>query len=206
MLVIIDYKMGNVASVAKTFKAIYPDQVLVSNAAADIDQARFIVLPGVGAFGDGMSNLRQLGLVEILNDKVLKGKTPFLGICLGMQLLAEVGNEFGRHDGLGWIQGEVVKLQTANNLRLPHVGWNEIIVQKDDALLRDLLDNNFYFVNSYHLKVADSSLVTSTCDYGQPFVATIRKDNIFATQFHPEKSQTAGLKLLHNFLNLSGHA
>lgn len=206
MIVIIDYKMGNVSSVEKIFKAIYSDKVIVSNSHEDIAKAKFLVLPGVGAFGDGMNNLRSLGLIDVLNKKVLEEKVPFLGICLGMQLLAEIGNEFGRNQGLGWVQGEVIKLKVPNSLRLPHVGWNDINIQKDDILLQDLPDNNFYFVHSYHLTVADNSLVTSICDYGQNFIATIRKNNIFATQFHPEKSQVAGLKVLNNFLQFGANA
>lgn len=197
-VVIIDYNMGNVASVEKAIKKIGAE-VLISRNKEQINKATHLILPGVGAFGDGMKNLQKLGLTEILNRKVLKDKVPFLGICLGMQLLAKTGYEFGINKGLGWLDGEVVKLET-NNLRLPHIGWNQIKPIKKNSLFKDTPDNNYYFVHSYHLK-CPSILVSSYCNYGQRFVSSIQKENIFGTQFHPEKSQTTGLKLIENFLN-----
>jgi len=155
---------------------------------------------GVGAFGDGMINLKSLHLIEILNRKVIKEKTPFLGICLGMQLLASEGHEFGINPGLGWIKSKAVKLKS-NNLRLPHVGWNEIRLVKNGALMKDLPDRNFYFVHSYYLKISEPKIITSYCRYGEKFASSIQKENIFATQFHPEKSQMAGLKIIENFLH-----
>lgn len=198
-IAIIDYGMGNLASVEKVFKKIGAAP-LITNSEKDIDRACFIVLPGVGAFGDGMENLVRLGLISVLTRKVIKEKTPFLGICLGMQLLGEVGYEFGINRGLGWIKGEAVALKTKKHA-LPHMGWNNIVIRKNDPLFKEMPDNNFYFVHSFHLKCNDQSIVSSTCNYGQKFVSSIHSKNIFATQFHPEKSQLSGLKLLENFIN-----
>ncbi len=200
MVVIIDYKMGNISSVEKAFKKIGAD-ILISDSAEIIGKADRIVLPGVGAFGDGMKNLQDLGLIDVLEKKILKDKIPFLGICLGMQLLFQAGHEFGTHKGLGWVEGEVVRLE-AGKLRIPHIGWNNIrILNNEDVLLKGIPDDNFYFVHSYYAACKDTSVVSSVCNYGQDFVSSICKENIFATQFHPEKSQVSGLKLLDNFLN-----
>ncbi len=195
-VVIIDYKMGNVASVAKALNKLgYKNKL--SNKKTDIQKATHLILPGVGAFGDGIKNLIELGLVDILNKKIIEQKTPFLGICLGMQLLAERGLEFGTHKGLGWIKGDVVKLKAP---RLPHIGWNNIKILNKN-ILHDIPDNNFYFVHSYILKPKNKSIVSATCKYGMGFPAVMQQKNIFATQFHPEKSQLAGLKVLENFIN-----
>lgn len=188
--------MGNVASVKKAFEKIGA-QVKISNSKKDIEKAEYLVLPGVGAFGDGIKNLTKFYLVDILNKAVLIDKKPFLGICLGMQLLADKGLEFGTHQGLGWIKGEVVKLKSP---RLPHIGWNNIKIIKND-LFQDIPDDNFYFVHSYVLKPKNKSITTSVCKYGAEFPTSIQYGNIFATQFHPEKSQLSGLKVLDNFLN-----
>lgn len=195
-VVIIDYQMGNVASVKKAFEKTGAD-VKISNSKKDIERAEFLVLPGVGAFGDGMANLTRLGLIDVLNRAVIKNRTPFLGICLGMQLLSEEGHEFGSHKGLGWVKGTTVKLKSD---RLPHIGWNEIKILKSN-LFKEIPDKNFYFVHSYVLKLLDKQTITSTAKYGVEFPSSIQYKNIFATQFHPEKSQLAGLKLLENFLN-----
>ncbi len=204
MVVIIDYNMGNVASVEKAFKALDVAAV-VSHNKSDIEEAQYLVLPGVGAFGDGIKNLQALDLVDILHKKVVEDGVPFLGICLGMQLIAEVGYEFGAHKGLGWVAGEVAKLES-KKLHLPHVGWNDVTVVKDDILFKDITDKNFYFVHSYFLNCVNASIVSATCEYGQRFAAAIRQDNIFATQFHPEKSQGSGLRLLQNFLSSRDYA
>lgn len=199
MVVIIDYNMGNIASVKKALLKLGAE-AKISRDAADINLASHVILPGVGAFGQGIENIRNLGLEEVLRQKVLKEKRPFLGVCLGMQLLADTGYEFGQHKGLGFIAGETVEFQ-APNIRLPHVGWNNIEIVKPSPLLEDLPDKNFYFVHSFHLKCKDPSVVTSVCDYGEGFVATIESGNIFGAQFHPEKSQDSGLKVLKNFLD-----
>jgi len=198
-VIIIDYRMGNVASVEKAFRK-FGVKTSVSRRIREIEESDFLVLPGVGAFGDGINNLRFLGLVEVLDHRVIKEKVPLLGICLGMQLLGQEGREFGVNNGLGWIRGAAVKLET-KNLRLPHVGWNEIQPVGNSGLLQDLPDKNFYFVHSYHLKIDEPEIITSYCRYGEKFASSIQKGNIFATQFHPEKSQSAGLKILENFLN-----
>ena len=190
--------MGNIASVKKAFQKIGAE-VIISNTQQDIEQASHIILPGVGAFGDGIKNLKQLNIIDLLYKKVIQDATPFLGLCLGMQLIATSGHEFGTHHGLGWIKGEVVKLAVDKKLRLPHIGWNDITIKKSN-LFDNILDKNFYFVHSFHLVPDQKDIITSTCNYGQAFVATIQQDNIFATQFHPEKSQTSGLQLLKNFL------
>lgn len=205
MVVIIDYNMGNVASVLKAFQKIGAEAI-ISHQPAEIEKATYLVLPGVGAFGDGMKNLQQCGLVGLLGEKVLKDKTPFLGICLGMQLLADSGTEFGNHTGLGWVRGSVVKLKGDAALRLPHVGWNDVAVEHSSTLFAEVTDPNFYFVHSYHLECADADVTAATCTHGQPFTAALQQDNIMATQFHPEKSQTSGLQVLRNFLAFSLHA
>jgi len=197
-VLIVDYQMGNVASVKKAFQKIGADAIISANP-AEINAATHLVLPGVGAFPDGIKNLKKNGLAEILNQKVLREKTPILGICLGMQLMAKKSFEFGEYDGLGWLNGEVKKL-SAENTRLPHMGWNDIEIISSEDILKDIPDKNFYFVHSYHLDCVEKDIVTSYCEYGQKFIASVRKDNIFAVQFHPEKSQTSGLKVLKNFL------
>jgi imidazole glycerol-phosphate synthase subunit HisH len=203
-VVIIDYKMGNIASVEKSFKKVGAN-IVISNKEMDIKNASHIILPGVGTFGDGMKNLKKLGLINVLRKKIKKEKTPFLGICLGMQLLGEIGHEFGKDDGLGLIKGAVVKLNTGK-LRLPHIGWNDIKIVKKNILFQNIPDNNFYFVHSFHLKCPQKSIISSTCTYGEKFVASIQDKNIFATQFHPEKSQLGGLKVLENFLSYKNNA
>ncbi len=201
-VVIIDYNMGNLTSVVNAIKYV-GGEVMISNKIEDIKEATHLILPGVGAFGDGMKNLKDLGLIELLREQVMKKEKPFLGICLGMQLLAEKGYEGGLNEGLGYIKGEVKRFDFKNkDLRVPHVGWNEINLKKDCPLFNDLKESEvFYFVHSYHLILQENDIITGTCDYGGKFVATIQKNNIFATQFHPEKSQKPGLKILKNFIN-----
>ncbi len=203
MLVIIDYGMGNVASVKKAFVKLGV-KTIISNNKSDLSVATHLVLPGVGAFGDGMKNLLALNVMELLKKRVLEEKTPFLGICLGMQLLAEKGYEFGEHKGLGWIKGQVIKLQNVDQQwRLPHVGWNEVTPTLNNKLFKNIIDKNFYFVHSYHFDCSDKKVISSTCEYSQNFTASLEQDNIFGAQFHPEKSQLSGLQLLKNFIELS---
>ncbi len=187
--------MGNVASVAKALDKLGFKNKL-SNKKSDIEKATHLILPGVGAFGDGIKNLTELGLINLLTKRVVEQGTPFLGICLGMQLLAEKGHEFGIHEGLGWIKGEVVRLKSP---KLPHIGWNNIKIIKK-SILNDIPDNNFYFVHSYVLKPKNKSIIAATCKYGVEFPAVIQYKNIFATQFHPEKSQLSGLAIINNFI------
>lgn len=202
MITVIDYNMGNVRSVANAFEA-FGCEVQITNQVSDIKQAKYIVLPGVGAFGEGMKNLKELGLIEVLNEQVLQKKKPFLGICLGMQLLADEGFEFGHFQGLGWIPGSVKKMEV-DNLPLPHVGWNNLIIKTKSRILDRMPSGaDFYFVHSFHFAAAEPDTVTATCEYGQEFAAVIARDNIYGVQFHPEKSQKAGKTLFENFAGLA---
>jgi glutamine amidotransferase len=169
-----------------------------------VDFADKIVLPGVGAFGDAVKTLAQRQLSPAIVAHINKGK-PFLGICLGLQMLFETGHEDGAHKGLGVLAGSVVRFDVdqTKGLKVPHMGWNQLIVKKPSPLLRGLPDNaNVYFVHGYFAKPTDSSVVATTTDYGGEFVSSIWRDNIMATQFHPEKSQTVGLTMLKNFAEL----
>ena len=188
-VVVVDYGMGNVRSVAKAFELLGA-KVVISSQAKEIKQADFIVLPGVGAFAQGMANLKKLGLISGLRQAVLKNKKPFLGICLGMQLLARDSEEFGRHKGLGWIDASVKPLESIDKkIKVPHVGWNNIKFSANCPFFKNIKqDSDLYFVHSYHLVCDLASDVAATCDYGIKFTAAINRDNIFATQFHPEKS------------------
>jgi glutamine amidotransferase len=201
MIAIIDYRMGNVTSVANALRGLGAE-VSVTNRTEDLERAERIVLPGVGAFGEGMRNLKALGLIPILEEQVLRKKKPFLGICVGMQVLANKGHEFGEHEGLGWIPGEVRRFEA--DLALPHVGWNDIQISRPSDVLKGMQSGaDFYFVHSYHFVAENPSDVTATASYGQDFTAIVSRENIFGVQFHPEKSQKAGKVLLENFLKLS---
>lgn len=202
MIAIIDYGMGNKHSVYNALKYIGADAIISSNG-NEIRKAERLILPGVGAFGAAMENLQQLGLKEILDEEVLiKGK-PFLGICLGMQLLARTGTEKGCFAGMGWIAGEVQRLEAdETRFKLPHVGWNDIELIKDAALFKGLKkERAFYFVHSYAMQLGDENDLLARANYGVDFTAAVLRDNIFATQFHPEKSQKNGLIVLENFVN-----
>jgi len=195
---VIDYGVGNLQSVVHALLFLGCN-VFVSSNKLDLLNADAYVLPGVGAFGEGIKNLSKLDLITSLKDQVVYGKKPFLGICLGMQLLAEESGEKGSHRGLGWIPGSVQKLD-AEGLRLPHVGWNNVSIKKPYPLFGNIAgDQNFYFVHSYSME-CDDNFVSATCYYGKDFVAAMQKDNILAAQFHPEKSQLNGLRILRNFV------
>ena len=202
---LIDYGSGNLASAAKALaRAANGKSDIVTTADPEVVlTAERIVLPGVGAFADCMKGLSSVpGMVDVLREKVLKQGAPFLGICVGMQLLATVGVEFGNHMGLGWIAGEVVKITPDDpNLKIPHMGWNELKIEQDHALLEGIpAGSHAYFVHSFQLKPALPDDLIATTDYGGALTAMIRNENIAGTQFHPEKSQATGLKLLSNFL------
>ena len=202
LIAIIDYQMGNLRSVQKAIESVGGKTVITSDA-EQIRSADQVILPGVGAFGDAMRELKSRSLTEPLLEFARSGK-PFLGICLGLQLLFEVGEEFGPHAGLGLLRGKAVKFQLPHEFKVPHMGWNQVRSQQadnpfDQAVARD---SYFYFVHSYYVVPEDRSLVWLESDYGHPFCAAIRKDNLFATQFHPEKSQKSGLRLLEKFVNL----
>jgi len=203
MLAVIDYGMGNVRSISNAF-SLLQEEVKITDDPKIIANADGIILPGVGAFVDGMNNLKRKRLIPILKEQVLEKKKPYLGICLGLEFLAEKSYEGGTHEGLGWIKGTVTRiLPTDSSLKVPHIGWNDTLIIKDDDLLKELEDPVFYYLHSYYLKTDDleKNIITSICDYGGvKITATIHKDNIFATQFHPEKSQETGLKLLKNFI------
>lgn len=195
MIAIIDYGMGNLRSVQKAFEYIGQKAVITSKA-ADLKGADRIVLPGVGAFKDAIQALNNTDLTPVLKDEISKGK-PFLGICLGMQMLFDKSYEDGEFQGLGLIKGEVVKFDTS--LKVPHIGWNQLIIKKKTPLFEGIDDLNYYFVHSYHASGCRKEDVETTCVYDYEFVASVNKDNVWGVQFHPEKSGDTGLKLLSNF-------
>lgn len=206
---IIDYGAGNLRSAAKAFSraAGESDAEIVVTADADIvRRADRIVLPGVGAFADCMAGLDAVpGMHAVLTEKVIAGDTPFLGICVGMQLLASVGREKVETKGLGWIAGAVERIVPSDpGLKIPHMGWNTFEVHRPHALLDGIETGetglHAYFVHSYHMRVENPDEMVATADYGGPITAIVARDNIFGTQFHPEKSQALGLALISNFL------
>lgn len=201
MIVIIDYKLGNLFSVAKSFEML-GEEVKITDDIFTIQKADRIVLPGVGAFGDGMRNLEEKGLTDVLTEEVIKKKKPFLGICLGMQLLADKGYEYGEHVGLGWIPGQVRKIETGSaNIKIPHIGWNNLEFSRPSLLFKSVAHGtDFYFLHSFQLVCSNNTDVIATTMYGEIITAAIEHQNIFATQFHPEKSQEGGLTVLNNFL------
>ena len=195
---IINYGMGNVASVDKAIKHLGFESI-ITNDPIEIQQATYIILPGVGAFAQGMENLNKLGLVEILNNEVMDNKKPFLGICLGMQLIASRGFEPNLTFGLDWIKGDVIKIIDSKK-SIPHLGWNDITETKN-SIIKDFNNKDFYFIHSFHFDVLNKEDIAATVNYGKDYVAAIQKDNIFATQFHPEKSQNSGLELMKSFFS-----
>jgi glutamine amidotransferase len=208
MIAIVDYDMGNLRSVQKAFEAVGYPAAVTRNPQAIAD-ASHVVLPGVGAFGDCMRNLEAYGLVEPVLRAISSGK-PFLGICLGLQLLFTESEEFGTHQGLGVVPGKVVRFSSSNadasprTLKVPHMGWNSLAMQRRTPLLDGVPDAAYvYFVHSYYVVPDDQSVVSTTTDYGRPFVSSIMRDNIYACQFHPEKSQAGGLRIIKNFAGRS---
>jgi glutamine amidotransferase len=200
-VMVVDYGLGNLRSVAGAVERLGFDPV-VSGRPDEIARADRLILPGVGAFGDGMRNLRESGLRDALDTAVRGRGTPILGICLGAELMARDGNEFGHHEGLGWIDASVTKLTPSDpSLAIPHVGWNAVHRCGEDSLLADVPDEAwFYFVHSYHIACRDRRAVVAEAEYGGPVLAALHVDNIYGTQFHPEKSQQHGLTVLRNFL------
>ena len=203
---LIDYGSGNIASAAKALARAAGETNREISVTADPDrvrQADRIVLPGVGAFADCMRGLRAVpGLVEALNESVIQKGKPFLGICVGMQLMARDGREFGMHKGLGWIDGEVVAMTPADPaLKIPHMGWNEIVTVQDHPVFAGIAKGSHaYFVHSFELKPDARGDLLATTDYGGSVTAAVGRANMVGTQFHPEKSQAVGLRLLSNFL------
>jgi len=197
---IIDYGMANLRSVQKAFETVGARAQIISTP-EEIDHADKIVLPGVGAFADAVRTLREKELAGPILSHIDQGK-PFLGICLGLQMLFDVGYEDGQHQGLGVLKGKCVRFDVDDTLHLkvPHMGWNQLQVRRPSPLYKDLPDGaGVYFVHGYHVVPDDDSVVATTTDYGRPFVSSVWRDNVMATQFHPEKSQRVGLKILSNF-------
>lgn len=204
---IIDYGSGNLRSAAKAFERAGRDaglaaDILVTSDPDAVRGAERIVLPGVGAFGDCRAGLDAIpGMVEALEETVRKEGKPFFGICVGMQLMAERGLEHGSHEGLGWLKGDVVKIEPSDpSLKIPHMGWNELEIVNGHPLLEEMPATHAYFVHSYAFAVADPDALVARVDYGGPVTAMVAKDNMAGTQFHPEKSQALGLALIGNFL------
>lgn len=197
MIAIVDYGMGNLKSVAKAFKKVGVD-TLVTSSAQEVDRCRAVVLPGVGAFRDCMNNLSALDLLDSIVRAIEKGKA-FLGICLGLQILFSESTEFGSCKGLGIFRGRVVRFKV-DGLKIPHMGWNTVRLRATPPIFRGIRDNSyFYFVHSYYVVPEDRSIIAGTTDYGEEFTSMIWKDNVMATQFHPEKSQQFGLEIFKNF-------
>ncbi|WP_439816378.1 imidazole glycerol phosphate synthase subunit HisH [Zavarzinia sp. CC-PAN008] len=204
---IVDYGSGNLRSAQKAFERAARDEGLplaidVTSDPQAVAEAERIVLPGVGAFGDCRRGLYAVpGMVEALEEAVIRGGRPFLGICVGMQLMVQEGLEFGRHEGLGWLEGQVVAMEPGNGLKVPHMGWNELGLTQAHALTAGIAaGDHAYFVHSYRVRGTRPDHVLATSDYGEVFPAVIGRDNMAGTQFHPEKSQATGLRLIGNFL------
>ena len=201
MIAIIDYDAGNIKSVEKAFQYIGEDTV-VSRDKDVILSADKVVLPGVGSFGDAMEKLRDYDLIDTIN-KVVENNTPFLGICLGLQLLFESSDETPGVKGLGILPGEVLRIPDKEGLKIPHMGWNSIKIKKGARLFKDIPEDSYvYFVHSYYLKAGREEDVTATTEYSALIHASVEHDNVFACQFHPEKSSEIGLKILKNFVEL----
>jgi glutamine amidotransferase len=200
---ILDYGMANLRSVQKAFEHVGATAHIISKP-EQIDRAEKFVLPGVGAFQDAVGTLRANNLVEPILRHIEKGK-PFLGICLGLQMLFDVGYEDGEHKGLGVLGGKVIRFDVDQtmHLKVPHMGWNQLSIRNRAPIFKDLSDNSsVYFVHGYHAVPKDESVIATTTDYGRPFVSSIWRDNVMATQFHPEKSQKVGLAMYANFVAL----
>ena len=206
-ITIVDYKSGNISSVINSFNEVAKDKVKVE-VTSDINKIKSsdkVVLPGQGSFKscvDGLNNIN--GLVDTLNEFVINDKKPLLGICVGLQMFADVGYEETETKGLGWISGKVSKIDNQNGkFKLPHIGWNQISILKDSKIFKDVENNShMYFVHSYEFIPSDSNFISATTDYSTKVVCSVEKENIFGTQFHPEKSDKTGLKIINNFINL----
>ncbi len=201
MIKIVDYGMGNLRSVQKAFEKL-GFEAAVSGRPTDLAHAPKLVLPGVGAFRDAIGELRKSGLDKPVLDHIASGR-PFLGICLGLQLLFDVSYEDGEWEGLGVIPGKVVRFADQPDLKIPHMGWNTLAFAKSTRLFEGIPEgSSFYFVHSYYVAPSDPSVIAARAQHGTDFTAAIARDNLFATQFHPEKSQHLGLRLLKNFASL----
>ena len=200
---IVDYGMGNLDSVARAVEECGGKPRITADP-SELGSAAAVILPGVGAFASGMANLRERGLADALKLDVVDRKVPLLGVCLGMQLLADLGTEVKEAPGLGFVPGEVVRLQAARGLRVPHVGWNDAQVDRDSPLFENIGNGqDFYFVHSYHFVCRDEQNVIARVQYGAAIVVAVQRGLVFGVQFHPEKSQNVGFQLLCNFLEIS---
>ena len=203
MVAIIDYNAGNLKSVEKALAAVGQESVITRDFQT-ILSADHVILPGVGAFGEAMEQIKQYELDKVIREVVDK-KTPFLGICLGLQLLFEGSDESKGVEGLHILDGQILRIPDKEGLKIPHIGWNSLELQNNGRLFTGMKENPFvYFVHSYYLKAADESIVKATCDYSTCIHASVEKDNVFACQFHPEKSSETGLTMLKNFTQIKG--
>jgi glutamine amidotransferase len=202
-IALIDYGSGNLQSAYKALELVSncKKKIFITSNSKDLLKADKIILPGVGAFADCMKGLKSIsGMIDVLNEVVLEKKKPFLGICIGMQLLATEGKEKGNHKGLGWIKGKVIKIKKNKKIKIPHMGWNTVkVISKHPILKRKKFES--YFVHSYNFICKDKKNIIATCDYQQKITAIVGKENIIGTQFHPEKSQKIGLEILKNFIS-----
>lgn len=202
MIAIIDYDAGNIKSVEKALHYL-GEEAVITRDRDTILRADRVILPGVGAFGDAMDKLRTYGLDKVIQEVVAQN-TPFLGICLGLQLLFESSEESEGIEGLGILKGKVVRLPEENNLKIPHIGWNSLKYPNPGRLFAGIAEDSYvYFVHSYYLQAQDSSIVTATTEYGTLIHASVEQGNVFACQFHPEKSSEVGMQILKNFLTIS---
>ncbi|MCI9455050.1 MAG: imidazole glycerol phosphate synthase subunit HisH [Dorea sp.] len=201
MIAILDYDAGNIKSVEKAMQLL-EQEVTITRKRDEILHADKVILPGVGAFGDAMGKICQYGLFDVIHEVVDNG-TPFLGICLGLQLLFERSDESPGVEGLGVLKGEILRIPETPGLKIPHMGWNSLGFQNDGRLFRKLPKESYvYFVHSYYLKAADESIVTAVTEYGTKIHASVEQGNVFACQFHPEKSSDVGIQILKNFVSL----
>jgi len=202
-IALIDYGSGNLQSAYKALELVSncKNKIFITSNSKDLLKADKIILPGVGAFADCIKGLKSIsGMIDVLNEVVLEKKKPFLGICIGMQLLATKGKEKGDHDGLGWIKGKVIKIKKIKKIKIPHMGWNTVkVISKHPILKRKKFES--YFVHSYNFICKNKKNIIATCDYQQKITAIVGKENIIGTQFHPEKSQKIGLEILKNFVS-----
>lgn len=198
MIAILDYDAGNIKSVEKALQLLGEETVLTRDRDT-ILSAEKVILPGVGAFGDAMANLEKFDLVDVIQE-VVRRKTPFLGICLGLQLLFESSEESPGVRGLGILKGKIVKIPERPGLKIPHMGWNSLHIQNEGRLFQGIPEDTYvYFVHSYYLQAQDEHIVKATCEYSTTIHASVEQDNVFACQFHPEKSSRWGLQILKNF-------
>jgi glutamine amidotransferase len=198
MIAILDYGMGNLRSVQKGFEQV-GHQAMITSDPAELLRAERAVLPGVGAFGDAMVELKRRNLIEAIRE-FIDSDRPLLGVCLGMQILFERGYESGAHKGLGILSGEVVRFDLPSEYKVPHMGWNQLAIRRKSPLFEEIGDGaHVYFVHSYYVVPSDKTVISAETDYGGKFTSAIRRDRLYATQFHPEKSQALGLRMLKNF-------